>query len=66
MRDADTRADGRIPKDDWCVREVVKQPHAGAQQRGSQIDMDFVEQPSVQALLDRFGAVHSHGLRSDS
>jgi len=28
--------------------------------------MDLVEQPGVQALLDRLGAVHSHGLRAGS
>jgi hypothetical protein len=28
--------------------------------------VDLVEQPGVQALLDRLGAVHSHGLRGGS
>src|SRR4029453_231481 len=64
MRDADTGEDCRIPEDDRGVREVVEQPYSSAQQHGSQIDVDLVEQPGVQALLDRLGAVHSHGLRS--
>ena len=59
MRDTHTGDDRRIPEDDGCVREVVQQPHSCAEQHGSQIDVDLVEQPSVQALLDRLGAVHS-------
>lgn len=37
---------------------MVEQPHSSAWQHGSQIDVDLVEQPGVQALLDRLGAVH--------
>ena len=58
MRDTHTGDDCRIPEDDRGVREVLEQPHPSAEQHGSQIDVDLVEQPGVQALLDRFGAMH--------
>ena len=66
VRDTHTGYDRRIPEHDRRVREVVEQPHSCAEQHGSQIDVDLVEQPGVQALLDRLGAVHSHGLRAGS
>ena len=55
MRDTHTGDDRRIPEDDGCVREVVEQPYSCAEQHGSQIDVDLVEEPCVQALPDRFG-----------
>ena len=66
MRDTHTGDDCRIPEDDRCVREMVEQPHPCAEQHGSQIDVNLVEQPGVEALLDRLGAVHSHRLRVGS
>jgi hypothetical protein len=42
MRDTDTRDDLRIAEDSRCVREVFEQPHSGAEQHGSQIDVDLV------------------------
>ena len=66
MRDTHAGDHCRIPEDDGCVREVVEQPHPCTEQHGSLIDLDLVEQPGVQALLDRVGAVHRHGLRAGS
>jgi hypothetical protein len=40
---------------------VVEQPHSCAWPHGSQIDVDLVEQPRVQALLDRLGAWRTLG-----
>ena len=62
----DTGDDGRIPEDGRCAREVVEQAYSCAEQHGSQIDVDLVEQAGVQALLDRLGAVHSYGPRAGS
>jgi hypothetical protein len=64
MRDTHTGDDCRIPEDDRCVREVVEQRHSCAEQHASQMDVDLVEQPGVQALLDRLRAVHSHRFRA--
>jgi len=66
MRDAYTGDDCRIPEDDRYVREVVEQPHSCAEQERSQIDVDLVEQSSVQTLLDCLAPVHAHGLRAGS
>ena len=66
MRDTHTGDDCRIPEDDRGVREVVEQPNSCAEQHGSQIDVDLAEQPGVQALLDRLGAVRSHRLPAGS
>ena len=63
VRDTHTGSDIRAPEDGWCLRDVVEQPYTFTQQHGRQIDVELVEQPGVQALLDRLGAVHSHGLR---
>jgi hypothetical protein len=62
MRDTHTGDDCRIPEDGRRVREVVEQPHSCAEQHGSQIDVELVEQPRVHALLDRFGAVQRSGM----
>jgi hypothetical protein len=53
VRDTHAVDDFRVSEDDRCVREVVEQPDAFAEQDGSQVDLDLVEQPGVQALLDR-------------
>ena len=55
MRDTHAGDDRRITEDGRYLREVVEQPHSCAEQHGSQIDLDLVEQPCVQALLDRLG-----------
>ena len=66
MCDTHTGDDRWTPEDDRCGREVVEQPHPCAEQHGSLIDVELIEQPGVQALLDRSGAVHEHGLRAGS
>ena len=62
----DTVDDGRIPEHGRCVREVVEEAHSGTQQHRCQIDLELVEQPRVQALLDRLGAMHGHSLGAGS
>src|SRR5512146_2274159 len=52
----------RVAKDDWCAGEAVKEPNAGAEQHRRDVDAEFVEKPSIQALLDRVSAVDPNGL----
>ena len=63
MRDADTGDDGRIAEEGGRVREVVEESYSPAKQHGREIDVNRIEQPGVQALLNRLSAVYSHRLR---
>lgn len=61
MCDADARDDRRIAKDGWCADEVVEESNAGAKKNRRDVDVDFVEQSGIQALLDGVGAVDPNG-----
>jgi hypothetical protein len=46
--DADACDDGRIAEDDWGPCEMVEQSNSGAEKYRSDVDVDFVEQSSVE------------------
>jgi hypothetical protein len=47
----------RVAKDDWCACEAVEESNSGAKKNRRDVDVDFVEESSIQALLDGVGAV---------
>ena len=59
---ADARDHRRVAKDGWRAGEVVKESNAGAKQNRCDVDADFVEEASIQALLDGVSAVDPNGL----
>ncbi len=59
---ADARDHGRVAEDDWGAGEVVEESNSGAEKKRCDVDVDFVEESSVEALLDGVGAVDSNGL----
>ena len=54
---ADARDHRRIAKESWSAGEVVKESNAGAKKNRRDVDVDFVEEASIQALLDGVSAV---------
>ena len=62
--DADARDHRRVAKDGWRASQVVKESNAGAKQHRRDVDADFVEEASLQALLDGVSAVDPNGLPS--
>ncbi len=62
MCDTDAWDDGRIAEDDWGAGQVVEEPNSGAEKYRSDVDVNFVQKSSVEALLDGVGAVDSNGL----
>src|SRR4051812_38862322 len=62
MGNADARDHRRVAKDGWRAGEVVKESHSGAKKKRRDVDVDFVEEASIQALLDRVSAVDRNGL----
>src|SRR5438876_2699939 len=59
---ADARDHRRVAKDDWRAGEAVEKSNSGTKKNRRDVDVDFVEEPSVQALLDGVGAVDPNGL----
>src|SRR5215210_7599440 len=59
---ADSRDHRRVAKDGWRAGEVVKQSNSGAKKNRRDVDVDFVEEASIQALLDGVSAVDPNGL----
>src|SRR2546427_3863609 len=51
----------RVAKDDWRAGEAVEESNSGAKKNRRDVDVDFVEEPSIQALLDGVGAVDTNG-----
>jgi len=51
-----------VAKDDWRAGEAVEESNSGAKKNRRDVDVDFVEEPSIQALLDGVGAVDANGL----
>src|SRR2546426_6824731 len=62
MCNADALDYGRVAEDDWGAGEVVEESNSGAEKNRCDVDVDFVEEASVEALLDGVGAVDSNGL----
>ena len=61
---ADARDHRRVAKDGWRAGEVVEESNAGAKQHRRDVDADFVEEASIQQLLDGVSAVNPNGLPS--
>jgi hypothetical protein len=59
---ADARDHRRVAKDGWRAGEVVKESNSGAKKIRRDVDVDFVEEASIQALLDGVSAVDPNGL----
>src|SRR5438093_13642704 len=59
---ADAPDHRRVAKDDWRAGEAVEESNSGAKKNRRDVDVDFVEEPSIQALLDGVGAVDADGL----
>src|SRR5438093_77831 len=49
---ADAPDHRRVAKDDWRAGEAVEESNSGAKKNRRDVDVDFVEEPSIQALLD--------------
>ena len=62
MCNADAPDHRRVAKDDWRAGEAVEESNSGAKKNRRDVDVDFVEEPSIQALLDGVGAVDANGL----
>ena len=62
VRDADPRDHRRVAQDGWRADEVVEEPDSRAQKHRRHVDVNFVEEASVQALLNGVGAVDPDGL----
>src|SRR6185436_18429140 len=54
---ADARDHRRVAKDGWRAGEAVEESNSGAKKKRRDVDVDFVEEPSIQQLLDGVGAV---------
>lgn len=62
MCNADARDHRRVTKDGGRGGEVVEESTSGAKQNRRDVDAEFVEEASIQALLDGVGAVDPNGL----
>lgn len=62
MCNADAWDHPRVAKDGRRADEVVEKPNAGAKKNGRDVNVDFVDEAGVQALLDRVSAVDANGL----
>jgi hypothetical protein len=58
----DARDHRGVAKDGWRTGEVVEQSNARAKKNRGNVDVDFVEEASIQALLDRAGTANPDGL----
>ena len=54
---ADTRKHRRVAKQGWRAGEVIKESNSGAKKNRRDVDVDFVEEASIQAPLDGASAV---------
>jgi hypothetical protein len=52
----------RVAKGGWRVGEAVKELDSGAEKNRRDVDVNFVEEASIQALLDHVSAVDPNGL----
>lgn len=63
--DAEAGDHGRIAEDDRSAGKVIEESNAGAEQDGGEVDVDFIDQSGVEALLDGIRAVNAHGFPGD-
>ena len=61
MCNADARDHRRVAKDGWRAGEVVEESNSGAKKNRRDVDVDFVEEASIQELLDGISAVDPNG-----
>jgi len=59
---ADARDHRRVANDGWRAGEVVEESSSGAKKNRRDVDVDFVEEASIQELLDGVSAVDPNGL----
>ena len=59
---ADARDNCRVAKDGWRGGEVVEESNSGAKKNRRDVDVDFVEEASIQELLDGVSTVDPNGL----
>src|SRR5512145_941686 len=59
---ADARDHRGTAKDGWRAGEVVEESNSGAKKNRRDVDVDFVEEASIQELLDGVSAVYPDGL----
>ena len=59
---ADARDHRRVAKDGWRAGEVVEESNSGAKKKRRDVDVEFVEEASIQQLLDGVSAVDPDGL----
>src|SRR5215210_1478102 len=59
---ADARDHPRVAKDSWRAGEVVEESNSGAKKNRRHVDVDFIEEASIQTLLDGVSAVYPNGL----
>ncbi len=62
MCNANARVHRRVAKDGWRAGEVVEESNSGAKKNRRDVDADFVEEASVQQLLDGVSAEDPNGL----
>ncbi len=51
-----------IAEDKWRAGEAVEESNAGAEKNRGDVDVDFIKESSVEALLNDIGAVDTNGL----
>src|SRR3954469_14433677 len=61
VRDADAGNHRRIAEDGRRAGQVVEQSNSGAKKNRRDVDVDFVEEASIQALLNGVSAVDPDG-----
>ncbi len=61
MCNADARDHRRVAKNGWRAGEVVEESNSGAKKNRRDVDVDFVEEASIQQLLDGISAVDPNG-----
>src|SRR5436190_2531236 len=59
---ANSRDHRRVAKVGWGAGEMVEESNSGAKKNRGDIDIDFVEEASIQELLDCVCAVDANGL----
>jgi hypothetical protein len=59
---ADARDHRRVAKDGWRAGEVVEESNSGAKKNRRDVDVDSIEEASIQELLDGVSAVDANGL----
>ena len=62
MCNADARDHRRVTKDRWHASEMVEEANSGPKKYRRDVDVEFVEESSIQQLPDGVGTVDPNGL----